>query len=87
MVGKLHDQKAVASTSMSGALSLATGVWTLAATLLGSDVVPGWASTVIPIYFLGGIQLLALGVIGEYLAKTYLEVKQRPRYLIEKRVG
>lgn len=68
-------------------LSLATGVWALSATLLGSNVVPGWASTVIPIYFLGGIQLLALGVIGEYLAKTYLEVKQRPRYLIEKRIG
>jgi hypothetical protein len=37
---------------------------------------------VIPIYFLGGIQLLCLGVIGEYLAKNYIETKRRPRFLI-----
>lgn len=44
---------------------------------------PGWASTVIPIYFLGGIQLLCIGLIGEYVAKIYKEVKQRPRFIIE----
>lgn len=43
----------------------------------------GWASTVIPIYFLGGIQLLCIGLIGEYVAKIYKEVKQRPRFIIE----
>ncbi|WP_461515843.1 glycosyltransferase family 2 protein [Porticoccus sp.] len=46
--------------------------------------VPGWSSTVLPIFLLGGIQLLSLGVIGEYLAKTYIETKRRPRYLIDK---
>jgi len=46
--------------------------------------IPGWASTVLPIYFLGGIQLLCLGIIGEYLAKIYTETKRRPRYVIEK---
>lgn len=46
--------------------------------------VPGWASSVVPIYFLGGIQLLSMGIIGEYVAKIYLETKQRPRYFIEK---
>lgn len=46
--------------------------------------VPGWASTVLPILFLGGIQLLSLGVIGEYIGKIYLEVKKRPRFIIEK---
>ncbi len=46
--------------------------------------VPGWASTVLPILFLGGIQLLSLGIIGEYIGKIYLEVKKRPRFLIEK---
>jgi hypothetical protein len=46
--------------------------------------VPGWASTTLPIYALGGIQLLSLGVVGEYVAKIYLEVKRRPRYLIER---
>lgn len=43
----------------------------------------GWASTVIPIYFLGGIQLLCIGLIGEYVAKIYKEVKHRPRFIIE----
>ena len=45
--------------------------------------VPGWASTLLPIYFLGGVQILCLGVIGEYLGKLYAESKARPRYLIE----
>ncbi len=45
---------------------------------------PGWASTVLPIYFLGGIQLLSLGVIGEYMGKIYTEVKNRPLFHIEK---
>jgi glycosyltransferase involved in cell wall biosynthesis len=50
------------------------------------DTVPGWLSTVLPMYFLGGIQLFSIGIIGEYLGKVYAEVKQRPRYIIEKRV-
>lgn len=45
--------------------------------------VPGWASTLLPIYFLGGVQILCLGVIGEYLGKIYGESKARPRFLIE----
>jgi len=49
--------------------------------IMGVAVV-GWASTLIPIYFIGGVQLLSLGLIGEYLGKVYLEVKRRPRYLI-----
>lgn len=49
-------------------------------------VIPGWASSVVPIYFLGGIQLLSIGILGEYVAKIYLETKQRPRYVIEKSI-
>lgn len=49
-------------------------------------VIPGWASSVVPIYFLGGIQLLSVGILGEYVAKIYLETKQRPRYFIEKSI-
>ena len=49
-------------------------------------VIPGWASSVVPIYFLGGIQLLSIGILGEYVAKIYLETKQRPRYFIEKTI-
>ncbi|MGC4040938.1 MAG: glycosyltransferase family 2 protein [Flavobacterium sp.] len=49
------------------------------------DLVPGWLSTVLPMYFLGGIQLFCFGIIGEYVGKIYSEVKQRPRYFIDKR--
>jgi glycosyltransferase involved in cell wall biosynthesis len=47
---------------------------------------PGWAATVMPIYVLGGVQLLSLGVIGEYVGKIYTEVKGRPSYTIEDRI-
>lgn len=50
------------------------------------DTVPGWLSTVLPMYFLGGIQLFSIGIIGEYIGKIYAEVKQRPRYIVEKRI-
>jgi glycosyltransferase involved in cell wall biosynthesis len=53
-------------------------------TMVMNAVIPGWASSVVPIYFLGGIQLLSIGILGEYVAKIYLETKQRPRYFIEK---
>jgi len=45
--------------------------------------VPGWASILLPIYFIGGVQLLSLGLIGEYIGKIYLETKRRPRYIVE----
>lgn len=55
-------------------------------TLVMKAVIPGWASSVVPIYFLGGIQLLSVGILGEYVSKIYLETKQRPRYFIEKSI-
>ncbi len=42
---------------------------------------PGWAGTVIPIYFLGGVQIMFLGLVGEYIGKIYKEVKARPRFI------
>jgi glycosyltransferase involved in cell wall biosynthesis len=42
---------------------------------------PGWAGTIIPIYFLGGVQIVFLGLVGEYIGKIYKEVKGRPRYI------
>ena len=50
--------------------------------LLFGDPVAGWASTICVILFIGGIQLLCMGIIGQYLAKTYMEVKHRPHYII-----
>lgn len=47
------------------------------------DNVPGWASLFISIYFLGGIQLLSIGIIGEYVGKTYKETKKRPNFIVE----
>lgn len=47
-------------------------------------VVPGWATIVVTVSFIGGIQILCIGVIGEYLGQLFQEVKARPRYLIEK---
>jgi glycosyltransferase involved in cell wall biosynthesis len=67
--------------------SMAVTAWTAWVALFTNRGVPGWASTVLPLYFLGGIQLLALGVIGEYVGKTYLETKRRPRYFIERIAG
>ena len=50
-------------------------------------VVPGWSSSFIGTTLIGGIQLISLGVIGEYVGKIYMETKGRPRYIIEERKG
>ncbi len=54
-------------------------------TLVFGNNVEGYASTIVIITFLGGIQLLCIGIIGEYLSKTYMEVKKRPSYIIRKK--
>jgi glycosyltransferase involved in cell wall biosynthesis len=64
-------------------MSFAMVAWVLYGRLFMDAAIPGWASSVIPIYFLGGIQLLSIGVVGEYVAKIYMETKRRPRFSIE----
>jgi glycosyltransferase involved in cell wall biosynthesis len=64
--------------------SIGAGFWALFVRLVAQTALPGWASTVIPMYFLGGVQLLALGIIGSYVSRVYAETKQRPRFIIEK---
>ena len=59
-------------------------IWAIVNALIG-NVVAGWASTICIVCFLGGIQLLSLGIIGQYVGKTYLETKHRPRYIISER--
>jgi len=61
-------------------------IWAIIMEIIG-DTVAGWASLVCIICILGGIQLVSLGVIGEYIGKIYLETKQRPRYIISERTS
>ena len=65
------------------ALSLVMLLWTLIRWIAGATV-SGWASLMCSIWMIGGIQLLALGVIGEYMGKVYSEAKARPRFIIER---
>ena len=64
-------------------LAFLLGLKVLIKALLGGDPVPGYPSLMVVVLFLGGIQLLALGVIGEYIGRSYNESKQRPLYFIE----
>lgn len=65
-------------------IGIALAIWAIITVATG-NAVAGWASTICLISVIGGLQLLALGIIGEYVGKTYLETKRRPRYIIEKR--
>jgi len=64
--------------------SMALSLWVLWVKLFTATAVPGWTSLLLPLTIIGGVQILSVGVIGEYLGKVYAETKQRPRYLIDK---
>jgi glycosyltransferase involved in cell wall biosynthesis len=65
-------------------MTLLLSLWAITIKMFGIAL-PGWTSTVLPIYFLGGIQLMFLGIIGEYLGKIYLEVKKRPIFIVKEK--
>ena len=67
-------------------LSFLAGIGALLVGFLSNRAVPGWTSTVVPSLFIGGLQLLALGVIGEYVGNIYLEVKRRPLFEVEEMI-
>ena len=69
---------------LSAAVAFLFGVWVFAKAMLFGDAVKGYPSIMVVVLFLGGMQLMALGVIGEYLGRTYVESKQRPLYLIDR---
>ncbi len=74
-----------AITALGGLSCLAAivvGIYTLVQKILGHTV-GGWASIMMSIWFIGGLQLMSLGLIGEYIGKIYKEVKHRPKYIIE----
>lgn len=66
--------------------SITAAGWALGVRLFSGRALPGWASTVIPMYFLGSVQLLALGIIGSYVSRIYSETKRRPRFIIERSI-
>lgn len=67
--------------------SLSFTVWALWIWMFTERAIPGWTSTVVPVYFLGGVQLMSIGILGEYVAKIYAESKRRPAYFVERKVG
>ncbi|MCR9225678.1 MAG: glycosyltransferase family 2 protein [Hyphomonas sp.] len=68
-------------------LAVAYAVWVIATTLIFGRDVPGYATLVVAIFFLGGLQLLSIGVLGEYIARIFAETKQRPLFIIEEKRG
>ena len=63
-------------------ISFVSMLFVIVRRLIFGDPVAGWASTICIVIFIGGIQLLSLGIIGQYIAKIYMEVKHRPHYII-----
>ncbi len=68
-------------------VALATAIYFVAETMIDGNDVPGFASLIVSVTFLAGIQLLSLGVLGEYIGRIFAEVKGRPLYLVQERVG
>ncbi|AAO90122.1 glycosyltransferase family 2 protein [Coxiella burnetii] len=68
-------------------ISFIYALWIILDTLLFGVDLPGFATIVVAIVFFGGIQLLSIGILGEYIGRIFTEVKQRPRYLIAKKHG
>jgi len=68
-------------------VALAYGAYLVIRTIVRGVDVPGYASVMVMILFLGGLQLLSLGIIGEYLGRVYDEVKARPLYVVRQRIG
>ncbi|KYJ85469.1 glycosyltransferase family 2 protein [Sulfurovum riftiae] len=67
-------------------VSLLAIVWIALEKLFFDNTVQGWASTMISIYLIGGIQIMSLGIIGEYVGRNFQQSKERPRYIIDKEI-
>ncbi len=71
---------------MAFGVGIAIGVWAALSVLVYGQILPPWLATVLPLTLATGLQMLSLGIVGEYVAKIYMEVKRRPRYIIEKTI-
>ena len=68
-------------------LSFLIGAWYFFQKIIGVMLTPGLSTMVILISFYSGIQLLAMGILGEYIGRIYDEIKQRPRYILDKKIN
>jgi polyisoprenyl-phosphate glycosyltransferase len=68
-------------------LSLTYGVWLIGQFFIAGHMPPGYTSLIVMMLFLGGLQLIVLGILGEYLGSVFDEVKQRPLYIIDEIIG
>jgi dolichol-phosphate mannosyltransferase len=68
-------------------VSFLLGAWYVLQKLIGVDLTPGLPTTVLVVTFFSGVQLLCLGLIGEYIGRIYEEVKRRPKYIVDKKVN
>jgi polyisoprenyl-phosphate glycosyltransferase len=72
---------------VSAAFAVLAGLLIVGLTLGGADAVPGWASIMVVMLMLAGVQLLTLGIVGEYVGKVYDEVRRRPTFVVRQRYG
>lgn len=72
---------------LSALCGFGVGLWAIVATILAVPAPRGWASTLSVVLFMGGIQLLVLGIVGEYLGRVYDEVRRRPAYVVRRSAG
>ena len=80
-------QVAIALGLASAAVALVGIIYALVMRIFTSTWVEGWTALMIAVLFLGGVQLLALGLLGEYIGRIYTEVKRRPLYVVRERIG
>ena len=79
---------AISLGTLSIFIALAFAIWVFIMYLSGKEsIVPGWSSTIITIVFLGGVQLFTIGILGEYIGNIFDETKNRPEYIIDKKIN
>lgn len=68
-------------------MSLILAIQIILETIFTGKEVPGYASTITSVLFIGGIQLVTIGILSEYVGKIYLEIKARPQYIIKEKIS